>query len=299
MPKAPGNARLARWLREAADLLLTQRGDPFRVRAYRRAADTVAALDRPLADLLREGGIEALVALPTIGTGLAQALGEAVRTGRLGLLTRLRGGSDPQAVLTAIPVLGPVLADRIHHELGIGTLEELEQAAWDGRLGAVRGIGPRRLAAITAALAGRLGRRPAPPRPAPPPDRPGVAQLLAVDREYRRKAKAGELPTITPRRFNPERRAWLPILHTRREGRAYTALHSNTARAHRLGRTGDWVVIYYDGTEGEGQATVVTERVGPLRGRRVVRGREAESARHYGLDQSPAAPVETDAEGVI
>lgn len=96
------------------------------------------------------------------------------------------------------------------------------------------------------------------------------------------------LPTIAPRRFNPERRAWLPILHTERDGWHFTALFSNTALAHELGRTGDWVIIYhYDGELEEGQHTVVTETRGPLEGKRVVRGREAECAKALGIDLHP------------
>jgi hypothetical protein len=63
--------------------------------------------------------------------------------------------------------------------------------------------------------------------------------------------------------------------------RNYTALFSNTFTAHRLGRTHDWVVMYYDGGREEHQCTVVTARQGPLAGRRVVRGREAECLEHY------------------
>ena len=67
------------------------------------------------------------------------------------------------------------------------------------------------------------------------------------------------------------------MLHTRRGSRRYTALYSNTARAHRAGKTRDWVIIYfYDGDHHERQCTVVTETRGPLAGSRVVRGREAE-----------------------
>jgi len=78
--------------------------------------------------------------------------------------------------------------------------------------------------------------------------------------------------------MNPEKEAWLPILHTQRGDRHYTALFSNTARAHRLGQTRDWVVIFQDDGGDERQATVVTETTGPLAGRRVVRGRERECA---------------------
>lgn len=111
-------------------------------------------------------------------------------------------------------------------------------------------------------------------------DRPSVATLLEVDGEYRKKAKAGDLPRIAPKRFNPEGRAWLAVLHADREGWHFTALFSNTARAHELMRTNDWVVLYFYGSDHrEGQCTVVTETRGPLEGRRVVRGREAECRR--------------------
>jgi hypothetical protein len=111
---------------------------------------------------------------------------------------------------------------------------------------------------------------------------PSAAQLLEIDREYLRKAQGGELPKIAPRRFNPEHEAWLPVLHLTRDGLKYTALFSNTARAHQVGATRDWVVIYWGHDHQESQCTVVTETKGALAGHRVVRGREAECARHYG-----------------
>mgnify|MGYP001813896273 CR=1 FL=1 len=114
-----------------------------------------------------------------------------------------------------------------------------------------------------------------------------MAQLLAVDAEYRSKAEAGELPTIAPKRFNPEQTAWLPILHAQRDDWHFTALYSNTARAHELGRTRDWVVIYfYEDHHREGQHTVVTETRGALIGRRVVRGLEAECRAWYERGQA-------------
>lgn len=74
----------------------------------------------------------------------------------------------------------------------------------------------------------------------------------------------------------------MPVLHTRRGPWSYTALFSNTARAHEAGKTRDWVVIYFE-REGrrEEQRTVVTETAGPFAGKRVVRGREMETRRFY------------------
>lgn len=111
---------------------------------------------------------------------------------------------------------------------------------------------------------------------------PDVSLLLDVDREYREKAGAGLLPKIAPRRFNPEHEAWLPVLHTRFGPWRFTALYSNTERAHDLHRTHDWVVVFFEDEAGErGQATVVSEYRGDLKGERVVRGREPECGVHY------------------
>jgi hypothetical protein len=75
----------------------------------------------------------------------------------------------------------------------------------------------------------------------------------------------------------------LPVLHTTRGDWHFTALYSNTARAHELGRVRDWVVIYfYDDQHAEKQHTVVTQPRGALAGRRVVRGREADCRTYYG-----------------
>jgi hypothetical protein len=182
--------------------------------------------------------------------------------------------------LATIPGIGPTLATRLHDVLDVHTVEDLEAAAHDGRLARVPGFGARRLRGVVETLAGRLGPR---PRPAPPPRPPlPIAELLDVDREYREKAADGLLIRIAPHRFNPEHRSWLPVLRTRRGGAQYTALFSNTARAHALGKTDDWVVLYGDDGLAEREATVVTETAGPLAGRRVVRGREAECAAHHG-----------------
>lgn len=92
---------------------------------------------------------------------------------------------------------------------------------------------------------------------------------------------AEPLKRIAPRRFNPDHEIWLPVLHTRRGDWEMNLMYSNTARAHELDMTGDWVVIYYERDGEEDQCTVVTEMRGPLAGRRVVRGREQECRGHY------------------
>lgn len=276
----PSNAALARCLDEVGDLLEAQQADAFRVRAYHVAAAALRQLASPVTELYHRGGLAGLEQLPGVGRGIARALRDLIEHGRLPLLERLRAEDDPVQLFGTLPGIGEGLADRLHHDHGYETLEQLMAALDDGRLARIPGFGPRRLTTLRAAILRRLTRpRVAPPVPRPPPL--PVGELLDVDREYRDAASSGRLPLIAPRRHNPEKRAWLPVLHTTRGTHHYTALFSNTERAHRLGRTHDWVVIYADGDQGESQATVVTEQQGPRAGRRVVRGREAESAAWY------------------
>jgi hypothetical protein len=268
------NQQIAAQLREAAALLRAQGESHFRVAAYRRAADSVVRCTRALREVFDAQGRAGLQALPGIGAGISSAIAEMLITGRWGQLARLRGSSEPEALLRTVPGVGEELARVLHEELHIDTLEGLETAAHDGRLEGASGIGPRRAAAIRASLAAMLGPR---LERAPRASLPDVATLLDVDREYRAKAAAGELILIAPKRFNPEGKRWLPVLHARRGTWHFTVLYSNTARAHELGRTHDWVVIYfYDGDHRERQCTVVTESRGALSGQRVVRGREPE-----------------------
>lgn len=276
------NQQVAAQLREAAALLHAQGANPFRVGAYRKAADTLARLDRPVRRIFESGGRAELEALPNVGTGIAGAIAEMLVSGGWSQLARLRGAAEPEKLFLTVPGIGPGLAHAIHEAVHVDTLEALEAAAHEGRLEGVPGVGPRRAAAIRAALASMLGRRLERAPRAPGAGEPPAAALLEVDGEYREGAAAGKLRTIAPKRFNPDGAAWLPVLHTQRGDWHFTALYSNTARAHELGRTRDWVVIYfYDGDHVEGQHTVVTETRGPLAGKRVIRGREAECGEFY------------------
>ena len=282
------NEIVARWLREAADILQAQGVNPFRVAAYRRGADSVEAAG-DLGELYARGGRAALDALPGIGSGIAAAIAEMLDTGRCAQLDRLRASVDPETLFRTVPGIGPELAARIHSALRIDTLEALEIACHDGRLRAVPGVGPRRAALIRAAVADLLGNaRLRWTRRQQQDGEPPVSTLLEIDAEYRDEALRNALPVIAPRRFNPDHKRWLPVLHATRGAWHFTALYSNTARAHELNRTSDWVVLYfYNESHGERSRTIVTESHGPLVGRRVVRGREAECEEHYAKGMAP------------
>lgn len=277
------NHEVATKLREIAQLLREQQANPFRVNAYLHAADTLDNLGTNIAELLQAKGIEGLVELPGIGEGIARSIYEYVAIGRMSRLENLRGAADPVELFRSIPSVGRVLAERIHDQLQVDSLEALENAVHAGQLHKVEGLGDKRRAAIEAWLQIHLDEQRRQFRPvARASDVPPLELILRVDNEYRQKASAGKLPQITPQRFNPENKAWLPIFHTIHDHWHFTALYSNTARAHQLGHTTDWVVIYfYDDHHREGQHTVVTETHGSLQGRRVVRGRETECLQYY------------------
>ena len=229
------NIAVAAKLNDFAELLDQQGADGFRARAYRGAAETVAGLKDPVSGILAREGRAGLVSLPGIGEGIAGAIAEMVATGRWSQLDRLRGDLVPEALFRTLPGIGPELAHRLAEDAQLETLEELEAALHLGDL-KIEGLGPRRRAMLAASLAERLG-RPILLRVSPNASPPPVAMLLEVDRMYRDRAAKGELRTIAPKRFNPAGEAWLPILHARHGEWHFTALYSNTLRAHQLGKS--------------------------------------------------------------
>jgi DNA polymerase (family X) len=179
------NAEIVARLEEVARLLEEQEANEFRVNAYRRAAVLLRELERPVDALIEKEGIEGLMRLPGVGHSQARSIHQLAVTGALPMLEQLRGESDPVTVLESVPGVGRVLADRLHSELGIASLEELEAAAHDGRLAEIVGVGEKRIAGIRDSLAyrlgrpGRISRRINLPRL---PDEPAVHELLDAGR---------------------------------------------------------------------------------------------------------------------
>lgn len=294
--QADSNGAIAERLDQIAELLEAQNANPYRVLAYRNAAETLRSLPESAAQIYATAGEEGLRKLPGIGRSLARVIRLYIENGRIPLLEQLRGAARPERVLATVPTIGPKLAQRIHKELGIESLADLENAAYDGRLNNLPGFGSERLRAVRESLAGRLHRprRFVQKRTPSEDEQTPVSLLLEIDRQYRMKAQKDQLLRIAPRRFNPTGEAWLPVMNTKRDGVRYTALYSNSAHAHEAGGIRDWVVIYRnaDGTEGaaedadghagqRSQWTVITSQFGPLQGKRIVRGREKECLLHY------------------
>lgn len=277
----PINEAIGNRLDEVALLLSEQGANRFRSEAYRRAANVVRQTARPMTEIFAAEGLEGLESLAGIGPSIGRSIRDLVLHGRLAMLDRLRGEHDPIALLRSVPGIGRILAEKLYEDLGLDSLAALEAAAYDGRLETLAGFGTKRLAAIRDTLAQRLGRLSRQMRPTPEHREPPVAELLDVDAEYLRGVTADTLKKIAPWRFNPLHEATLPILHTSRGSRQYTALFSNTAHAHERGKCRDWVVLYYDGHGEEQQSTVITGEFGRLKGHRLVRGRETECEAYY------------------
>ena len=220
------NLTIARRLREYANYLESQEMNVYRVRAYRRAAETVLGLDRPLVEVVETEGRAGLEALPGIGPHLSFTLEGLVRTGEFRTLGSDGGRVDPERLLLSIPGVGPRLARQFHDELGVSTLEGLEMAAHDGRLARL-GVGPKRLQGHHR-LAGGTPRRLAPAGAGRARSRVSPTCWRSMPSTAGGR-KSGLLPTLAPRRFNPDNRPWLPVYQTDRGDWFYRALFSNTA----------------------------------------------------------------------
>ena len=285
------NLLLAGLLHEIATLLADQGASAYRIAAYQHASEMLKRFTTPIRDIFEWNGIPGLIALPTIGRSIAHRIEEYLQSGHIPLLDRLRGDETAERVFATLPGVGDKLSQRLHEQLGIESLPELLEAIDEGRLEQVAGMGRKRVRTIREVLLERL--RHTEPRLAAdplsatvadtrnPPSTVSVSEILDVDAEYRRLASAGKLPKIAPTRLNPDHDRWLPILHTQRGDRHYTAMYSNSRRAHELNTIHDWVVIYRDDPQAEGRWTAITSRFGHLRGYRIVRGREYECEELY------------------
>ncbi len=142
------NEAIAQGLEAIAALL---ESDPRR-HAVARAASLIRESDRPLAPQIHESGLEAVHALG-IPYELSGVVTDWVRTGRLRWLEQLE--ARRREALTELPGIGPRLARELRELLGVRDLEDLADAARDGRLQQIYGFGPKRMKLVTEALFGR------------------------------------------------------------------------------------------------------------------------------------------------
>ena len=146
------NAAIAHVLREIADLLEIKDDNPFKIRAYRNGADIVSNHPHQMASL----DVTGLREIPGIGKDLAARIREIVETGDAEFHRELMA-EFPPTILDVLNLqgVGPKTVAMLYRELGIRTIEDLEKAAVDGKVRALRGMGAKKEALILKALADR------------------------------------------------------------------------------------------------------------------------------------------------
>src|SRR3954467_162595 len=146
------NAEIAAALRELGILYELDGADRFRVLAYREAARTVAQSPISIEQLAGEGR---LTELPNVGKTLAQKIETLIETGSIPSADKLKAKFPATLVeVTRVPGLGAKTARRIYDEIGVENLEPLKQAAEDGRLRDIKGLGPKAEENVLSALDG-------------------------------------------------------------------------------------------------------------------------------------------------
>ena len=135
------NAEIAAALRELGVLYELDGADRYRVLAYREAARTAAASPLSLEQLAEEGR---LTELPNIGKTLAEKIETLLKTGSIPSADKLKQKFPATLVeVTRVPGLGAKTARRIYDELGVENLEQLREAAEEGKLREIKGLGPK------------------------------------------------------------------------------------------------------------------------------------------------------------
>ena len=144
------NLEVARVLNRIADLLEFTDENPFKVRAYRRAAETLTGLVEDVAGLAARG---TLTELPGVGKDLAVRIQDIVTTGTCEIHEKLRSEIPAGLLaLTALDGMGPKTARLLWKALGVDSLQALEAAAQAQKVRGVKGMGPKKEEKILQAL---------------------------------------------------------------------------------------------------------------------------------------------------
>lgn len=135
----PTAAEVAQQLNELGQRLALDRGNPYRAKAYIRAAEALALSPAPLGQLVREGRLQEI---PGVGAALAAVITEIYETGTSARLATMRRETPASALeMLRVPGLKPDRIRKLYNDLGIRTLDELEKAAKEDRLKSAKGFG--------------------------------------------------------------------------------------------------------------------------------------------------------------
>jgi len=135
------NLEFARILREIAELLEIKNENPFKVRAYYRAAQVIEGLSESINTIAERGELRKI---PGVGESIAEKIEELLKTGRLKYLEELKK-EVPEGLLSLLEIqdIGPKTALLLYKELGINSMEKLEKALAEHRLRDLPGMGEK------------------------------------------------------------------------------------------------------------------------------------------------------------
>jgi len=136
------NTAIAKVFSDIADLLELKGENTFKIRAYQKAARAIEHYPKEIKIILDEG--ESLRSIPGVGEAIAKKATELVTTGKLGYYENLKA-EFPEGItnLLAIPGIGPKTANRLSGELGINSVDALEQAVKSGRVAKLFRLGDK------------------------------------------------------------------------------------------------------------------------------------------------------------
>lgn len=139
------NAEFAKIFREIAELLELKEENPFKIRAYQKAAGNIEALSENLEDIYKKGGLPLLKKIPGIGKSIAEHIEELIKKGKIqkyeSLIKKFPKGFIE---IANVPGMGPKTALLLHKKLKIDSMAKLEKAAKAGQLRHVPGMGAKK-----------------------------------------------------------------------------------------------------------------------------------------------------------
>jgi len=147
------NQDFAKIFFEMAELLELKGDNPFRIRAYGKAALNIENTTNSVENIYYKGGIPALSSVPGIGKGIAEHIEELIKTGKLQAREKLLK-KFPKSLLEmiSVPGIGPKTAMLAFKKLKIDSIGKLERAAKDGTLARLPGIRAKKISNILAGI---------------------------------------------------------------------------------------------------------------------------------------------------
>jgi DNA polymerase (family 10) len=151
------NAEIAIIFRRLADLMELADKNPFKIRAYRSAADTIEDTGTPLADMLAAGGVASLRQLPGIGEAISQKIADLLATGTFKAYEEIKT-EVPEGVLDLLQIegIGIKTLQLLYRQFYLTTLADFAKFVAGGGLASVPNMGEKTQARIRASLA-KLG----------------------------------------------------------------------------------------------------------------------------------------------